>query len=82
MRVHMRNRDHASSPAMQQPTRAAHGHDAAPGHVVVAYLASGDAGAPGTTLHRQALMRLLREAVVAAEGGRLTNQGRAWWVAR
>ena len=64
-RLHMR------SPTMQQPTRAVHNRDAASGHAVVAYLASGGAGAPGTTLHRQALMRLLREAAAAAEVGRL-----------
>ena len=58
---------HLRSPTMQQPVRAVHSRDAPQGHEVVAYLASGGGGAPGTSLQRQALMRLLREAAAAAD---------------
>ena len=54
---------HLRSPTMQQPVRAVHSRDAPQGHEVVAYLASGGGGAPGTSLQRQALMRLLTQTI-------------------
>ena len=54
------------SPQMRQPTRGVH-RDIAQGEDVVAYLATGAAGAAGTRLHKQTLMRLLREAAAAAD---------------
>lgn len=59
---------HRSSAAGKQPMRIVH-NQAPSGQDVIAYLATGEAGAAGTKMHRQTLMRLLREAAVNAQGG-------------
>ena len=58
---------HRTSAEGRQPMRVVH-NQAPSGQDVIAYLATGEAGAAGTKMHRQTLLRLLREAATNAQG--------------